>query len=130
MNILIFIGRLMMSAMFLLGAYWHVTNWDIALLKTAATEVWKPDLFLFLATLLLGIGGISIFLGYKTRIGAALLILEIVATAIVFHPFWSVPKEQTVFMLLQFLNRTALCGGLVILLGTGPGSISIDHRSN
>jgi uncharacterized membrane protein YphA (DoxX/SURF4 family) len=28
----------------------------------------------------------------------------------------------------NFVSRTALCGGLLILLGTGPGAMSLDER--
>lgn len=116
--------------MFLMGAYWHITNWETALMKTAATGIWKPELFLIIATILLALGGISLLLGYKTRIGAFLLIFEIVLTAMIFYQFWAVADAERILVLLQFLNRTALCGGLLVLIGSGPGAISLGGRSS
>lgn len=128
-NLLIFVGRVLMSALFLLGAYWHVTNWETALAKTASTGVFRPDLILVFATVLLVLGGVSLLLGYKTRVGAVLLIVEIIMTALIFHPFWNATDADRTLVLLQFLNRTALCGGLLVLISAGPGSISIDRNS-
>lgn len=123
-----FLGRFLMSSLFLLSFYWHITNWDAALAKTSATGVFRPDLILMVATALLGIGGLSLLLGYKTRLGALLLILEVIMTAMIFHPFWSKVNDEILMTFLQFLNRLALCGGLLILIGIGPGSISLDHH--
>jgi len=114
----------------LLSAYWHVTNWETALAKTTATGVLFPNVVLIVATVLLGIGGLCLLLGYKTRVGAVLLIIEIVATACIFYPFWTFEGAEMQLILLAFLIRMALCGGLLVLLNSGPGTISIDSNND
>jgi len=117
-----------MSALFLLSAYWNITHWNLALEKMARTGVGNSDILLIAATLALALGGISLLLGFKTRLGAFLLILEVVTAAVIFHPFWAVPQLELMTTLLQFLNRLGLCGGLVILLGIGAGRFSFDGQ--
>ena len=117
-----------MSSLFLTGAYWHITNWEAALAKTTATGTSYPDSILITATILLLVGGASLLLGYMTRIGVILLVIEIILTAIIFNNFWNFKGAEMQLILLAFLARIALCGRLLILLGTGPGTISIDFK--
>jgi putative oxidoreductase len=127
-SVFILLGRILLSSLFLFSAYWHITNWDAALAKTAATGYGRPEIIMTVATALLGLGGLSVLLGYNTRIGAILLIVELLGTAILFHPFWTLSGSEMQLSFLGFLNRISLCGGLLILLGCGPGSISIDLK--
>jgi putative oxidoreductase len=66
-------------------------------------------------------------LGYKTRLGALLLFLFLIPVTLTFHNFWtySDPKEQHVNMLF-FMHNLTLMGGLLLLMTTGPGPLSID----
>lgn len=126
-NFLLLLGRILMSALFLVSSFWHMTNWEEALAKTAATGVWRPDFVLSTATLILALGGLSLLFGYKTRVGAALLVIEVLGTAVLFYPFWQ-PQSDAFLVLLHFLTRTALAGGLLILLVTGAGVFSLDRN--
>ena len=69
------------------------------------------------------LGAISLLLGYKTQIGAILLILFLVPTSLFFHPIAT--------DLGGFLKNLALIGGLLMTIAHGPGPISVDggkHR--
>jgi putative oxidoreductase len=125
---LVFIGRILMGIFFIGGAIWHSTHWDIALAKTAATGVWRPDLILCVATVLMWVGSVSILLGIFTRIGALLLLIQMLITAFLFFPFWSLEAPERSIALMNFLIRIALCGGLFVLMGSGAGKVSIDSR--
>lgn len=124
-SLLIFIGRLIMSALFLGGAYWHVTNWQSALQKTSAAGAPYPEAFLLLATLFLTLGGLSLLFGYLIRLGVLLLVIEIIPTTVLFYPFWAMKGPEMQLTLLAFLKSLALCSGLIFLLYSGPGSVSI-----
>jgi putative oxidoreductase len=128
-SVFIFFGRLCLSLHFIFGAYWHIASWGAALTKIAATGIGYPSFVLIIATLLLGIGGVCLLLGFYTRLVAALLILEVFFTALLFHPFWNVGGTEFFLVFPAFLSRAAICGGLFILLASGPGSISVDARN-
>lgn len=109
-------GRLLMSALFLYGAYWHIANWQIALQKTAATGVSYPSFILVAATILLFAGALSLLLGYKMKVGVTLLLIEIIPTAFLFHRFWTLHGLEMQISLIAFLTKMALSGGLLFLL--------------
>jgi putative oxidoreductase len=68
------------------------------------------------------LGSISLILGYKTRIGATLLILFLIPATIVFHNPTN-PDELT-----NFFKNLGLLGGLLMTLYAGAGPVSIDDR--
>lgn len=69
-------------------------------------------------------GGISLVLGYKARIGAALLLLFLMPATLVFHnPI--VDPTQTI----QFMKNLAIMGGLLMVVAYGSGPISLDRRA-
>ncbi|EDX86014.1 DoxX subfamily, putative [Synechococcus sp. PCC 7335] len=67
------------------------------------------------------IGAIFLVLGYKVQIGATLLILFLIPASLVFHNFLADPSQ-----LNSFLKNVGLIGGLLLLIYTGPGKVSID----
>ncbi|MBE9076826.1 DoxX family protein [Romeria aff. gracilis LEGE 07310] len=66
------------------------------------------------------LGGLSLLIGFKTRIGATLLILFLIPASIFFHnPFD--PSQLT-----NFLKNLALIGGLLMVIYAGAGALSVD----
>lgn len=125
-SVLLFVGRLIMSILFLAGAYWHVTNWQVALQKTTlAAGAAYAELILISTTLLLILGGLSLLFGYLVRLGVILLLLELIPTTILFYPFWSAKGPEIQLTLLAFFKNLSLCSGLLFLFYSGPGKISI-----
>ncbi|MEL6816828.1 MAG: DoxX family membrane protein, partial [Cyanobacteria bacterium J06598_3] len=68
------------------------------------------------------LGAVSLLLGYKTKIGALLLIIFLVPASIFFHP----PMTD----LGGFLKNVGLIGGLLMTMSAGPGLLSVDGGSN
>lgn len=66
--------------------------------------------------------GLAVIVGFQTRIAAGLLILFTLGTAFIFHPFWAEGEWNT------FWKEISMIGGLLILMATGPGSLSVDER--
>ena len=125
-SVLILLGRVFMGSIFVAGALWHFMNWELALQKTAATGTPYPSVILGVATFLLICGGLSILVGYRTSLGATLLLCEVVATAFLLQKFWVLKGMEMQFALLSFLKYMALAGGLLFLLADGPGKICVD----
>lgn len=129
------LARFFISIVFLAGAvnkilHWHET--ERLLLKTLSE--WQTyigfsdflhDFFSFIIpltplVLLVGtifelVGGLSVLLGIKERIGAFLLILFLLPTTIIMHQFWFVEGYQKELQLVHFLKNIAILGALMII---------------
>jgi len=66
-------------------------------------------------------GGLSVLLGYGTRIGAAVLILFLIPATLIFHTDFS---QQT--QVVMFLKNLSIMGGLLLLIAHGPGPYSLS----
>jgi putative oxidoreductase len=75
------------------------------------------------------VGGLSLLLGYKARLGALLLFLFLIPVTLTFHSFWTYtdPKEQQDNMLF-FMHNLTLMGGLLLVMTFGPGPLSVDLK--
>ena len=66
------------------------------------------------------IGGLLILLGVRMRLGAFFLILLILPTTLLDHPFWfEVMKEQYHLQLAMFMKSLSIAGAL-LLIAVGP----------
>ena len=72
------------------------------------------------------LGAISIILGYKTRIGATMIIVFLVPVTLVFHHFWTVADPGARQMqMIDFMKNISLLGGAMIILVHGAGPLSL-----
>ncbi|MBT9317160.1 DoxX family protein [Leptothoe spongobia] len=67
-------------------------------------------------------GSLSLLLGYKVKIGAILLIFFLIPATLMFHNFVA-DGEQ----LNAFLKNVGLIGGLLMVIYTGAGAVSLDE---
>ena len=78
--------------------------------------------FLLIATIALQLlAGIAIAIGWQARLGAAVLGLFCLLTAVLFHRNFAVHDE-----LLHFEKDLAIAGGMFVLMVRGAGTWSID----
>lgn len=76
-------------------------------------------LLLLLATLMELLGGLSILLGVKEKLGAWLLVLFLIPTTIIMHQFWFIEGPMREQQLSHFLKNLAILGGLIVVLLQG-----------
>ncbi len=69
------------------------------------------------------LGGASLILGYKARIGAGLLLAFLIPATLVFHNPIADPGQM-----IQFLKNLAIIGGLLLVATYGSGPVSLDSR--
>ena len=67
------------------------------------------------------LGGLSLLLGYKVKLGSILLILFLIPATLVFHNPLADPNEIN-----AFLKNIGLIGGLLMVIYVGAGALSID----
>lgn len=75
------------------------------------------------------LGGLSILLGYRTRIGAWLIAIFLLVVTLVMHNFWAVADPamaQT--QMVNFLKNVAMLGGALLITQFGGGPWSLDAR--
>jgi putative oxidoreductase len=71
-------------------------------------------------------GGLSILLGFQTRIGAWLLFLYLIPTSVVFHNFWALQGMEKMDAQAHFFKNVAIMGGLLFVATFGAGAYSVD----
>ena len=121
------IGRLALGAIFLLSVTGKLTNWSGTVAYAAARGV--PQVLLAGATALELVGVVLLLAGFKTRWGAASLVVFLVPVTLVFHNFWAVQGPAHQQQLVEFLKNVAIAGGLLVEFVTGPGPFSLDERA-
>ena len=115
------IGRILISALFLLNGIFKISNYD-------GTIGWMesfgmPGILLIPAIILEIAGPVLIIIGYKTKLAAGLLSLFCIATAFIFHNDFANQMQLT-----SFLKNIALAGGFLILFVNGAKGFSLDNK--
>ncbi len=125
-----FIGRLVLVWFFLAQVGYYGGEWSatIELMKFQGVPV--APLLLVFALILLILGSLSLAFGFHARHGAMLLFGVTIAATISMHHFWEIADNaaarQADFEL--FARNIAIAGGLLLLVGMGPGPIALDNR--
>ena len=122
-NIADLIGRILISALFLLNGIFKISNYD-------GTIGWMesfgmPGILIIPAIILEIAGPVLIIIGYKTKLAAGLLSLFCIATAFIFHNDFGNQMQLT-----SFLKNIALAGGFLILFVNGAKGFSLDNKLN
>jgi putative oxidoreductase len=137
--IIMIMGRICISALFLLSAInkvidwqaterglvsllcdWHayVSNYGAIQKFFAAILPWVPAI-LVVATVLELLGGLLILFGIKPRIGAFLLVIFFVPATILLHQFWFLEGIKRELQMVMFVKNIAILGGLLYILALG-----------
>jgi putative oxidoreductase len=121
-------ARVLMSQIFILSAISKIMDpAGTAQAMEGRGMFWVP-FFLWAAVAVELVGGLALLVGFKARLGALLLFLFLIPVTLTFHNFWTYtdPKDQRDNMIL-FMHNLTLMGGLLLVMTTGPGPLSIDY---
>ncbi len=122
------IGRILLSAIFIMSGANKIMNWDATAEQMAAEGMmWVPPLLIGAIVIELA-GGLSVLLGCWARGGAALLILFLIPTTLIFHDFWSYQGQQQQSQMIHFMKNISIMGGLFLVLGFGAGTLCVDAK--
>ena len=75
------------------------------------------------------VAGIALIVGFKARWAALALAIFTLATALLFHNYWTLPADKQFVDMLMFWKNLAITGGLLIVFAFGAGGWSFDARS-
>ena len=120
-NLIDLIGRLLISALFLISAYNKIFSID-------GTMSWMegygiPGFLLYPTIALELILPLFVIIGYQARVSAGLLAIFCIVTAFLFH-FDFVAQMQTI----AFLKNLGLAGGFLFIVANGTKDWSVDRE--
>ena len=120
--IVMLIGRILMVLIFLDSGIGKIGNFAETAQLMAKFGMPYTTFFLLGSIFLELVGGLSIVLGYFTRLGTLLIILFLIPATLIFHTdFWD--RIQ----MIMFMKNVSMLGGCLFLLGAGPGRLSLDY---
>lgn len=127
------IGRMLFGGFFLYNGIHHLKNRHEMAPYAEAKGVPAPKTSVVASGIPLIIGGASILLGVKPKLGAAAIIGFLAGISPVMHDFWrnEDPSERQANM-INFMKNAALAGGALALMGVEEpweASVPLGHRS-
>ena len=116
MDILVLIGRILFSVLFLTSALGHLTQSKAMAQYAASKGVPVPQLSVVVSGVVLVVGALSVLFGVWADLGALLLVAFLVPTAVLMHNFWSESDAQArQTEMIQFNKDIALAGAALML---------------
>lgn len=121
------VGRILIALIFVMSAVGNkIPKFNDVAGAMAGEGVPLPHLLLVGAIVFLLAGGLSLIFGFKTRIGALLLLIFLLLATYFFHDFWNFQGERQQAELIQFMKNLSLMGTMLFLIAMGPGPLSLD----
>ncbi|MBT8219821.1 MAG: DoxX family protein [Bacteroidia bacterium] len=122
------IGRIFIAFIFLYEAYDSIKYFKQT--KEMMTDyglTWRQDLLLLGAITFLIIGGILVLIGYRTTLGAGMLLAYYIPVTMIVHSFWNDPEDIRRMESIMFMKNLAVIGGLMIVMVNDSGRYSIKR---
>jgi putative oxidoreductase len=120
------LGRILLAVMFVVSGYGKLTGFDGAAGYIASKGLPMPQVLAAIAIVIELGGGIALILGWKTRWVALAFIVFLLVITPIFHNYWAAPPEQVMGQQINFMKNLTILGGMLLLLGFGPGRLSVD----
>jgi putative oxidoreductase len=120
-NLIDFIGRLLISALFLISAYNKIFSIDGTMGWIEGFGI--PGFLLYPTIVIEIILPLFIIIGYQARLSAGLLAIFCLATAFIFHFNFENQSE-----IISFLKNIGLAGGFLFIVANGTRDWSIDRE--
>ena len=121
MHIVEILGRLLLSAIFLINGIGKIFNYEGTIQYMEDFDV--PGYLIIPAITVEILFPILLIIGYYTKFSALVLSLFTLVLAVIFHTDFSNQMQ-----LMSFLKNIAIAGGFLIIFVYGPGKYSIDHK--
>lgn len=125
-GVVVFLGRLLFTLIFVMSGFTHFSKQTIGF---AASQGVPLASFVVPASGVLALlGGLSILLGYRAKLGAWLVVIFLIGVTPM-HKFWGIadPMMQQMQMVMFMKNLTML-GGALLITQFGSGPWSLDSR--
>ena len=128
MRYVVLLGRVCYAAIFLFAPIGHFMPQTVS--YAAQQGVPMANVLVPLSGLVALAGGLSVLLGYRTKLGAWLLVLFLVPVTFSMHNFWALTDPMMVqIQQAMFFKNVALIGAALLLTQFGAGPLSLDARA-
>jgi putative oxidoreductase len=123
---IVLLGRLLFTLIFILAGLNHFASQSIA--YAASQGVPLAKIVVPLSGTIAIVGGLSILLGYRAKLGAWLIVLFLLGVTPL-HNFWAVPDPMMhQIQMAMFMKNLAMLGGALLISQFGAGPWSLDNR--
>lgn len=127
-DIIDLIARVLLAFIFLYEAYDSIFYYkSTKAMMTAYGLTWRQDLLLFGAIFGLILGGTLILIGYRSGLGAILVLLYWIPVTFIVHSFWNDPPDVKRLEAIHFMKNLAITGGVMMLWVNGSGRYSVKR---
>jgi len=128
MRIPFLIGRAIFGGFFIMSGIKHFQQRKQMARFAALKKVPKPDLAVKATGTMLIVGGTSILLGIKPKLGTLAVMGFLAGVSPVMHDFWNEESEQRMNDMINFTKNMALVGGAMALMAVEepwPASVPV-----
>jgi len=120
----VLLGRLCFALVFVIGTVGHFNGQDLAYAVQAGVPMAR--IMVPLSGAIAVLGGLSILLGYKAKIGGWLIVLFLIGVTPVMHNFWAVTGAARMMQMTNFYKNLSMLGGAFLISQFGAGPWSLD----
>lgn len=126
-DLTLLVGRIFLVAIFPISAYYKIILWPDITKRVATAGLPYPEYLGMVGTGVEMLLPILVILGLFTRWAAFGLILYVLAATYIGHPvIWRVPPDAFFRELMGVMKNLAMIGGLLLLIGAGPGRFALQ----
>jgi putative oxidoreductase len=127
MKYTVLVGRIFFSLIFMMASISLFSKQTIE--HAAAQGIPLASIAVPLSGVIALLGGLSIALGYKAKLGASLLVLFLLPVTVMMHNFWAVQDSMLAQMhQVMFMKNLSLLGAALLISHFGAGALSLDGR--
>lgn len=120
-------GRLFFALIFLMAAPSDFTKPVIAYAASQGAPL--PSIGVPLMGVISLVGGLSILLGYRAKIGAWLIIAFLLIVTPIMHKFWGIADPMMAqVQMINFMKNFSMLGAALLITQFGAGPLSLDAR--
>ncbi len=126
MSILVLIGRILFSMIFIVFGLNHIFKLGAMSQYAASMGVPAAKILVLLSGLIIIVGGAFVLLGYKAKLGGWLLFVFLILSALFMHRFWGVEDPMMAQnQMIHFMKNMSMAGAalLITYFGSGPHSL-------
>lgn len=121
------LGRFFFALIFVMAGANHFNKQTIG--YAASQGVPLAAIAVPLSGVLAIVGGLSILLGYRAKLGAGLIVLFLVPVSFMMHKFWTVQDPMMAqVQMIMFMKNVSMLGGALLISYFGAGPFSLDAR--
>jgi len=117
------VGRALLASLFLMSGLSKLGTAAATTSYIASAGLPLPSLAYLLTVVVEIGGGLTLLVGFQTRLAASVLALFAVTAAVFFHNNFADQNQA-----IHFIKNFAIAGGLLQLAASGAGRLSLDAR--